>query len=292
MIRMLKLRAYLMLFLTALIWGSTFVAQKSAMDNLGPFGFNAARCLVGAFSLFLISFFIKPSGKTKKKNLIKGGSIAGVLLFAAVSLQQIGIAGTTAGKAGFISSMYIIFVPLIALFGGGKISGTFWGGLFLALFGLYFLCVKGGITGINSGDMTVLFSAVFFALHIICISKYAKKTDPIQISCLQFLIAGLLACVFALIIENPGIEEITSSGFEILFTGVLSCAIGYTLQIRAQKHIRPHIASLILSMESVFAVLSGYLFLNEILTLREIFGCILMFTAVYVAQCHKTSRPD
>lgn len=282
----IKTRANIMLFLTALIWGATFVAQKSAMDNLGPFMFNAIRCLVGSFSLFLISLFLKEKQKRKRRHLVEGGAIAGTLLFLATTLQQVGIVNSTAGHAGFISSLYIVMVPVFSLIAGKKIEKTVWLGVLLAVLGLYFLCVKDGFD-IGQGDLTILFSAVFFALHIMCISKYAKKTNAIKLSCLQFLFAGVFALVPALIFETTTVLNILNSGVEIFYTGVLSCAIAFTLQISAQKHVRPYIASLILSLESVFAVVAGFLFLNEILTLREITGCILMFAAVFAAQYHK-----
>lgn len=284
----IKTRANIMLFLTALIWGVTFVAQKSAMDNLGPFMFNGIRCLVGSFSLFLISLFFSEKQKRKRRHLIEGGAIAGVLLFLATTLQQVGIVESSAGHAGFISSLYIIMVPVFSLIAGKKIEKTVWLGVFLAVLGLYFLCVKDGLD-IGRGDLTILFSAVFFALHIMCISKYAKKTNAIKLSCLQFLFAGIFAVIPAFIFETTTVSNVLNSGVEIFYTGVLSCAIAFTLQISAQKHVRPYIASLILSLESVFAVIAGFLFLNEILSIRELTGCILMFIAVFAAQYHKKS---
>ncbi|MDO5437764.1 MAG: DMT family transporter [bacterium] len=283
-IGIIKLRANLMLFLTALIWGATFVAQKSAMENLGPYMFNGIRCLIGAFSLFIISFFVKSRHKNKRRHLIEGGAVAGVLLFLATTLQQTGIVTTTAGKAGFISSLYIVMVPLFALISGRKIEKTVWIGVMLALLGLYFLCVREGAGGINKGDLIILFSAVFFALHIMCIAKYAKKVNAVKLSCIQFLFAGIFSTVLAFMFETTELIDVQKSGVELFYTGVLSCAIAFTLQIGAQKHVRPYIASLILSLESVFAVIAGFLFLNELLSLREIFGCILMFAAVYAAQ--------
>lgn len=274
-----------MLFLTALIWGVTFVAQKSAMDNLAPFMFNALRSVIGASALFLISFFIQQKRKIKRKPLIKGGLILGIFLFLGMAFQQIGIVTTSAGHAGFISSLYIVMVPLFSILLGKKVEKFVWLGVLLAILGLYFLCVKDGFK-ISTGDLTVLFSGVFFALHIVFISKYANKTDPIKLSCLQFLFAGIFSFFVSLIFEKTTILAINNSWVELLYAGVLSCAIGFTLQIVAQKHVRPYIASLILSLESVFALVAGFLFLNEIFSLRELFGCLLMFVAVFVAQFH------
>ena len=280
-----KTRANLMLLLTAFIWGVTFVFQKTAMDVLGPFTFNGVRCLVGAFSLFIISLFFKSKHnvKYKKRHLVEGGAVAGIILFLATTLQQVGIVTSSAGKAGFITSLYIVMVPIFSLISGKKVGRSVWLGVLLALIGLYLLCVKGGIY-IEKGDLIILFSAVFFALHIMCISKYSKKTDAIKLSCVQFLFAGVFASILGLMFETIQISSILTCSKEIFYTGVLSCAIAFTLQIGAQKHAKPYVASLILSLESVFAVMAGYFILNEILTVKEILGCIFMFLAVYAAQ--------
>lgn len=286
----IKTRANIMLFLTALIWGVTFVAQKTAMNNLSPCTFNGLRCLIGSLTLFIISFFIKSKHETKyqKSYLIKGGITAGILLFFAMTLQQTGIVTSAAGKAGFISSLYIVMVPLFSVLTGKIPEKHAWLGVLSATLGLYLLCIKSGFV-MERGDLTILFSAVFFALHILCIAKYAKKTDAIMFSCLQFLFAGVFAAAAGLIFETVQISDILLSAKEILYTGVLSCAIAFTLQIRAQRYVRPYIASLILSLESVFAVAASFLVLGEILTLKEISGCIFMLFAVYIAQCRKHS---
>ena len=286
----IRLRANIMLFITAFIWGATFVAQKSAMDFLGPYTFNGLRCLIGSFSLFILGLFITHGKRNKKplksrKNLIEGGIMAGVLLFLATTLQQAGIVYSTAGKAGFITSLYIVLVPVFSLISGKKITRYVWIGVIFALIGLYLLCVKDSFV-IGRGDLIILFSAVFFALHIMCISKYAKKTDSIKLSCLQFLFAGIFATVLGLFFEQTRMIDIYNCTKELFYAGVLSCAVAYTLQIKAQKNVRPYIASLILSLESVFAILAGFLILHETLTIKEAIGCVLMFTAVFVAQFH------
>lgn len=292
-IKLIKLRAELMLLLTALIWGVTFVAQKSAMDSLGPHMFNGARCLIGALSLFIISFFVKEKTekKRKRKPLVEGGLLAGSFLFLGATLQQMGIVTSSAGHAGFVSSLYIIIVPLLYMLTGKKVAKYVWLGVLLAIFGLYFLCVSDGFA-IGKGDLLILYSAVFFALHIVCIAKYAKKTDAIKLSCLQFLFAGIFATTLGLIFEDFTLSGLSSCKLELFCAGVLSCAIGFTLQIGAQKHIKPYIASLILSLESVFAAVSGYFILNEILTPKELFGCVLMFIAVFIAQSNKNKAPQ
>lgn len=284
----IKTKANIMLLMAAIIWGVTFVCQKTAMDNIGPLMFNGIRCLIGSFALFLISLFYKSKNdiKRKRRHLVEGGALAGSMLFIATTLQQIGIVDSTAGKAGFISSLYILMVPIFTLLTGKKIANTVWLGVLCALIGLYMLCVKDGF-GISKGDLTILFSAVFFAIHIMVISKYAKKTNAIKLSCVQFLFAGIFAIIPAFIFETVSLALLSKVKVELFFTGILSCAVAFTLQISGQKLIKPYIASLILSLESVFSVAAGYLFLHEVLTIKEFFGCMLMFAAVFLAQ-HNT----
>ncbi len=279
-IALVKLRANIMLILAALIWGATFSAQKSAMEFMGPFMFNGTRCLIGAISLFVVSLFIKDRHNQKRKPLIEGGLVAGCLLFMGTTLQQAGIVNTTAGKAGFISSLYIVMVAIFSFFSGKKIRKSVWLSTFLATVGLYLLSSPSATFEINKGDLTVLFSAIFFAIHIICISKYSKKTNPIKLSALQFLTAGTLAVALGLLYETTPLSAFQNCIFELFCAGVLSCAIAFTLQISAQKHIRADVASLILSLESIFAVIFGCLILNETLNLKELSGCILMLIAV------------
>ncbi|MCD8024807.1 MAG: DMT family transporter [Candidatus Gastranaerophilales bacterium] len=284
---LIRIRANFYLFITALIWGSTFVAQKSAMSVMGPFTFNGVRCLLGSIALFIIAIFVK-SKNYKLRPLIEGGVVAGLFLFMATTLQQTGITATTAGHAGFISSLYIVMVPVFSLFLGQKIDKYVWFGVLMALFGLYLLSFDTGFS-INRGDLIVLSSAIFYAFHIMWIGKYAKKTDAIRLSCIQFFLAGLFSLLLGIIFENTEYGAFSECALEIFISGVLSCAVAFTLQISAQKYVRPYIASLIMSLESVFAILAGYIFLHEILTVKELIGCFFMFAALFIAHKNKKS---
>ena len=286
-ISFIKLRANLMLLGAAIIWGVTFVAQKAAMDVIGPFSFNASRCLIAAFSLYIASFFIKDKQQRKRKTLIEGGLITGTVLFLATSVQQIGIINTTAGKAGFISSLYIVMVAVFSLFLGNKISKYVWAAIFIAITGLYLLSSPEAGFSMGKGDLTVLFSAVFFAIHIICISKYVHKTNPVHLAGLQFLVAGILGVMTCTIVENPSVLSFQQCMLELIFAGIFGGGVAYTLQIMGQKHVKAHIASVILGSEAVFSVIFGILILNEALTLKEAIGCVLMSAAVLLAQKKK-----
>ena len=286
-ISFIKLRANLMLLGAAIIWGATFVAQKAAMSVIGPFSFNASRCLIAAFSLFLAGFFIKDKQQRKRKTLIEGGIITGTVLFLATSVQQIGIINTTAGKAGFISSLYIVMVAVFSLFLGNKISKYVWAAIFIAIAGLYLLSSPENAFTMGRGDLTVLFSAVFFAIHIICISKYVHKTNPVHLAGLQFFVAGILGAIACVIVEMPNILNFQKCLLELVFAGIFGGGVAYTLQIMGQKHVKAHIASVILGSEAVFSVISGMLILNETLTIKEIIGCVLMSAAVLLAQKKK-----
>jgi len=286
-IGLVKLRANIMLLFAAIIWGVNFVAQKSAMDDMTPFMFNGARCLIAAFSLLVAGFFIKEKQKRKRRFLIEGGIITGTVLFMATSIQQIGIVNTTAGKAGFISSLYIVMVAVFSMFLGSKISKNVWIAIMTGVIGLYLLTSPDGAFSITRGDVTVLFSAVFFAIHIICISKYVLKTNPIHFSCAQFLVAGILGTISGIIFETTSVLAFQNCLLQLFFAGVLGGGVAYTLQITGQKHVKPYIASLILGLESVFAVLFGFLILGEMLSIKEILGCALLLFAVCFAQIKK-----
>ena len=284
MIGIIRLRATFMLLCAAFIWGITFVAQKSAMEFVPPVTFNGVRCLLGAFSLFITTFFITEKQKRKAKDLIEGGCITGLLLGIATTLQQVGISLTTAGKAGFITSLYIVLVAVFSVAMGRKVAKTVYAAIFFAVSGLYFLSSPTNLTALNRGDLIVLISTIFFALHIIAVSKYTLKTNPIKLSCVQFFVAGVLSTGCGLFFEAPSIAGFSNCMPQLFCAGVLSCAIAFTLQIAAQKHIRPYTASIILSTEAIFSAILGFLILNEILSAKEIFGCICLLLAVYVAQ--------
>ena len=305
-----KLRNTFFLFLTAMIWGAAFVAQSVSMDYIGPFTFICLRSVIGG--LFLIPVIIVLDGNRKKshnesadvvnsenilhieteekqrlswknKQLIEGGIVCGIFLFFANCFQQTGIQYTTVGKAGFITTFYIIIVPLIGLFFKKYCGILTWIGVVVALAGLYFLCITQKLT-IQRGDALILCCSVLYAGQILAIDHYNPFVDGVKMSCIQFLTGGILGAVFMLLFENPSIAMILSAAGPILYTGIMSTGVGYTLQIVGQKGLNPTVAALILSLESVFSALSGYLFLHQVLTTRELIGCALMFIAIVLAQ--------
>lgn len=280
-----------MLLLTAFIWGTAFVAQSVGMDYLEPFTFNGVRCLIGAIALLPCIWFFnrgkekenKINDENAKRDLIKGGIACGILLFAASSLQQIGLVYTAAGKAGFITAFYIVLVPVFGIFLHKKIGWKVWTAVAIALAGLYFLCITEAFT-IGVGDIYVLLCALIFSVHILVVDHYAPKVDGVKLSCIQFLVAGIVSIPFMLILESPKMGNMMTSWFPLIYAGVFSCGIAYTLQILGQKNVNPAIASLILSLESCFSVLSGWVILGERLSARETIGCIMMFAAIILAQ--------
>lgn len=284
----------LMLLLTAIIWGTAFVAQSVGMDYVGPFTFNAVRCLIGAAALVPCVFLLRKTGLVKReqhrrKDLIVGGVLCGVVMAVASSLQQFGILYTTVGKAGFITALYIVIVPVISLFLGKKSPAFIWIAVALAAVGMYFLCITEELR-LGFGDLLVLLCAVCFAVHILIIDVYSPKTDGVLLSCIQFFVSGIICFVCMLLFEKPQISMILTAWKPLLYAGVMSCAVAYTLQIIGQKHVKPAVASLILSFESVVSVLAGWLILGQKLALREWFGCALVFAAILLAQ--KPIRPE
>ena len=287
----MRLKNSLLLLLTATIWGVAFVAQSAGMDYVGPFTFNCARCLIGALVLVPLIFFMDRGKKRQreipvenKKVLILGGVCCGLALFLASNFQQFGIQYTTVGKAGFITACYIVIVPLLGLFFGKKCSPLIWGAVVMAVVGLYMLCMTGGSGGINRGDLLMLVCAVLFSVHILVIDYFSPKADGVVISCVQFFTAGVLACVLMLLFEHPSMSAVIAAAAPILYAGVMSCGVGYTLQVVAQNGVDPTIASLLLSLESVFSVLAGWVILGQKLSGRELFGCALVFAAVLLVQ--------
>ena len=287
-----------LLALTAFIWGSAFVAQSVGMDYLGPFTFNSIRCLMGGIVLIpVILLFNRRDGKMtggqaggnaaarseEKKTLILGGICCGLALAVGSSLQQIGLVYTTAGKAGFITALYIVIVPLMGIFLRKRIGIKVWIGVALAVVGMYFLCITEGFS-IAKGDFFVLLCAIAFSVHILVIDYFAPKVDGVALSCIQFFVCGIMCAVPMLVSEHPQISQILAAWMPLVYAGVLSCGVAYTLQVVAQKNTDPAVASLILSLESVFSVLAGWVILGERLSARELFGCVLVFAAVILAQ--------
>ncbi len=285
-----QLKGSIILLITAIVWGSSFVAQSEGMKLIEPFTYNSIRTLIGGIVLVPVIFcFRKFPGKSGKKPLdwrvsILGGICCGVVLSVASSFQQFGIVTTTAGKSGFITAMYVIFVPVLALFLGKRQRPIIWLCVFMAIAGFYFLSFDNDFS-IVTGDWLTLICAVFFAVHILFIDHFLEKgADGTVMACTQFFTAGLIMLVLMFIFEKPDISAIFEAKYTILYAGVLSCGVGYTLQIIGQRYTAPTVATLIMSLESVFSVLSGWIVLGESLELREALGCCLVFAAVILAQ--------
>lgn len=296
----MKAKNAMMLTLAAFIWGTAFVAQSVGMDYIGPFTFNGVRNFVGAAALLPCIWFLNRLNKKEdaagegrerdekdcgqsRKDLIIGGISCGTALFVASSMQQIGIQYTTVGKAGFITACYIVIVPLLGIFLHKRIGWKVWTAVLLALVGLYFLCITEKLS-IGRGDAIVFLCAVVFSVHIIVIDYFSPKVDGVKMSCIQFFVCGVLSLVPMFVFETPVLSEVLKSWGPILYTGVLSSGVGYTLQIVGQKNVNPTIASLLLSLESCFSVLAGWVILKQQLSAREALGCVLMFAAIILAQ--------
>lgn len=288
-----QITSSLLLAVTALIWGASFVAQSVGMDYVGPFTFNSVRLTLGGIVLIPLIILLeknkkeeaidKEDTKKHKKTLLLGGVSCGIALAVASSLQQIGISYTSVGKAGFITALYIVIVPILGLFMKKKVKFMVWVSVFLATIGLYLISITEGFK-IGKGDLLVFLCAIFFSLHILIIDYFSPKVDGVKLSCIQFFVSGILCSIPMFLFESPKMENIMNAATPILYAGIMSCGVAYTLQIVGQKHVKPVLASLILSMESVFAALSGWLILGETLTTREIIGCLFVFAAIILAQ--------
>ena len=290
----------ILLLVTALIWGSSFVAQKAG-TVLEPFTYNGIRTLVGGISLVPVILILSKVGRDKtdeavpkdKKSLIIGGIVCGTFLAIASNLQQFGMYfDADAGKAGFITALYIMIVPILGMFLGKRVRPLVWFCVLLGACGFYLLTIAGkgvGLT-IEKGDLFILLCAVLFSCHILSIDHFSPKCDGVKLSCLQFFVAGGLSFVMMLVFESPSLNQILDCWFPIIYAGVFSCGIAYTLQVVAQKNAEPTAASLILSLESVFAVISGAILLGERMTGYEILGCIVIFVAVILAQLPKNEK--
>lgn len=286
-----------LLVLTALIWGCAFVAQSVGVEYVGPFTMNSVRTLLGGVTLLPVIFVLdkrkkkegiteitsEEEGKKERKTLMFGGVCCGCLLAVASSLQQIGIMYTTAGKAGFITALYILIVPILGLVIGKKVGMKVWIGVVFAAVGMYCLCITEEFS-IGKGDVLVMLCAVVFSFHILAIDHFSPKVDGVKMSCIQFWVCGILCAIPMFLTEEPQISQIMEAWLPIAYAGVLSCGVAYTLQIVAQKNVDPTVASLLLSLESVFAVLAGAVILHERLSIKEMVGCVLVFAAIILAQ--------
>lgn len=293
------------LLLTAFIWGVAFVAQSVGMDYIGPFTFNCVRSVIGGLVLIPLILVLKKVNKEKitdsaaisleekallenekrlyRKNTVLGGICCGFFLAVASSFQQFGIMCTTVGKAGFITALYIVIVPVLGIFLRKKVAPIIWLSSIIAIIGFYMLSISGQVS-INKGDFLVLICAVLFSLHILVIDYFSPKGNAVVISCIQFLTSGIICGMGMLLFENPQMSQIFAAYLPILYAGVMSCGVAYTLQIVGQKNMDPTVASLILSLESVFSALAGWAILGQELSPKELIGCALVFAAVLLAQ--------
>ena len=287
-----QIKNCIFLFLAATIWGVAFVAQSIAADYIKPFTFNAVRCLIGGFVLIpVVIVFSKMESATSlkpntnvtqnlfHKDAIIGGIVCGICLFAGAMLQQYGIERSTAGKAGFITAFYIVLVPVMGIFLHKKIRPLVWCSVFLALIGLYLLCIKEGFS-IGMGDLFLFLCALAFTAHILFIDYFVQKVNGVVLSMEQFFVCGILCSIFMFLMEKPDLHQIYLARVPILYAGIMSCGVAYTFQIIGQKNMNTTIASLILSLESVVSALAGWLILQERLTTKELLGCGLMFVAI------------
>lgn len=288
-------RSSLLLFLAASIWGVAFVAQSVGMDYMGPFTFNAARSLIGGIVLLPLIAVRERSRKNggeaeppekkkaRRKVTLLGGCCCGLAICTASMFQQYGIQYTTVGKAGFITTLYIIIVPIMGLFFGKKVRRIVWAGAALAAAGMYLLCVNETLS-LNKGDLLVFLCAVIFSVHILVIDYFSPKADGVKLSCIQFFVAGIICTIGAFLLETPSWDALVSGSVPVLYAGVMSCGVAYTLQIIGQRNLDPTVASLILSLESVVSVLAGWVILDQTMNGKEIFGCVLVFAAVILVQ--------
>jgi len=282
-------KSSLMLFLAAFIWGTAFVAQSVGMDYLGPLSFNGARFLMGSAVLLPVIVFNRTRGiKEGKpvsgwKDTVAGGVCCGLVLCAAALLQQYGILYTTVGKAGFITTLYIILVPFFGIFLKKKIPGKVGAGAAIAAFGMYLLCMSESLS-LGRGDTLVFLCAVLFSVHILVIDYFSPKADGVELSCIQFLTAGVIGSILAFVFERPDAGAFLKGIVPLAYAGILSSGVAYTLQVVGQRDMDPTIASLILSLESVVSMLAGWVILGQALTGRELTGCGLVFGAVILVQ--------
>jgi len=282
----------LMLLVASFLWGTTFVAQSLGSEYVGAGTYLALRTYIGI--LFLFPFVIyrdrKQRGDYQKENrrqelkaFLKGGMLAGLFIFLASFAQQYGIAYTSVAKAGFLTALYVVFVPIISFFFGRKFDNKLWICVALSVVGLYLLCMKGRLF-LEKGDAMMILSAMGFSIQILAVSRYSKRIDPVKLTLSQFIVEAFLATIVMFVLEKPDLASVYSALPAILYAGVFSSGIAYTLQALGQKNLNPAIASIAMCLESVFATLSGWIVLGQNLSLREVIGCILMFGAIVLSQ--------
>ena len=288
-----QLRGSLILLIAAIIWGTAFVAQSEGMNSVGPFTFQATRMLLAFLFLLPVAacvhVFRKKQGRELPhdflpKKMIGSAAISGVFLFIASAFQQVGMLYTSVGHAGFLTALYLLIIPVLGLFFGRKVSGRLWICIALSLVGLWFLCMTSEGFSMGIGDVLMLFSALFFSFQIMSLDILSKKYDGVQYSAIQMLVAGVLSLICTFIFETPTVEGISAAAFPIAYAGIMSCGVAYTFQVIGQRDTHPTVASIIMSLEGVFAVLGGAVLLSQIPSVYEFIGCGLMFTATVISQ--------
>ena len=295
-----EIKSVFILLLTAAIWGFAFVAQRVGMGFLGAFTFNGIRFALGSISLLPVIYFFDKKFKSENsaervdadiKTTIKSGVIAGCILYIAASLQQVGLIYTTAAKAGFITSLYIVLVPILGIFLKQKTHSTTWLGAITAAVGLYFLSINEGFT-IEFGDLLQVIGALFWAVHIQVIDKFVKNVDAIKLSSTQFATCSVLSLITAFIFEDINTSGVIDAIVPLLYGGVMSAGVAYTLQAVGQRYAKPSHAAIALSMEAVFAAIGGILILNETMSLRGYLGCALMLAGMLISQAENIKKPE
>ena len=284
----------ILMLVASLIWGAAFVAQSVGMETIGPFTFNGIRICLGALALLIVCL-VKDRVEMKKKPLPEKrafftkrelffGSMMGLAFFAASNFQQYALTYTTAGKAAFITALYIVFVPIAGVFMKKKVQPLVWVGVAIAFVGLYFLCVSPEEAGVNFGDVLALICSLFFTVQILLIDKSGDEVDGVKLSLVQFIVCGVLSLGMMVLFETPTMDGIFAAAIPLLYAGVLSGGVAYTFQIIAQRNLDATVASLLMSMESVFAVLTAWIILEEAMSTREFIACVIMFAAIILAQ--------
>lgn len=280
----LQIRNSILLFSTAFIWGTAFVAQSVGMDYIEPFTFSTVRSFIGSIFLLPCIWIFGKKEKGNRKELVLGGIFCGMALCIATNLQQIGLLYTSVGKSGFLTALYIVIVPVFGIFFGKKPGIKLCIAVCCAVVGLYLLCMKSDGLRFEFGDILLLLGAVFFSVHILVIDYYNQRADGVKLSCIQFLVCGIISLFCMELFEHPLVSAVWSARLPLLYVGVLSSGVGYTLQIIGQKDMNPVVASLIMSLESVISAIAGWVVLGQVLSCREILGCAVMFLAIVIAQ--------
>ena len=284
-----EFKSSIMLFFTSIIWGLAFVAQTQGMEFIGPFTFTAVRSFVAIIFLYLTYLFFNKTSKSYReqkfdmKRTIRGGVLCGLVFTFGINFQQIGLVYTTAGKASFLTALYIVFIPIIGLFYGKKINKKLQLCIVFAMIGTYLMSVKGSLS-MNIGDLITIFGSIVFAIHILMLSEFSKDTNAVLVSLIQFAVCGFFSLIAALIFEGIEMSAILKSYLAILYVGILSSGVGFTIQLMALKELDPVVASMISSLESVFGAVFGWLILSQSMSEREIIGGIIIFVATLIAQ--------